>query len=80
MSRMAGIQDNDAGLRTRWIFKQIKRRLGRIPVSARIRACDFALLRIWEEMSAHVANAGGVPANLKELAQVKVAAMVGCPF
>jgi len=80
VNRISGIQDKDAGFRTRWIFKRIKRRLGRVPLSARIRAYDFELLRIWEEMSAHVAAAGRVPAKLKELAQVKVAAMVGCPF
>jgi len=80
VSRMAGIQDKDAGFRTRRIFKRINRRLGRVPLSARIRACDFEFLRLWEEMSAHVADAATVPAKLKELAQVKVAAMVGCPF
>lgn len=77
---MRGIQDNKAGIRVRWIFKRIKRRLGHVPLSARIRACDFQLLRLSEKMSAYIAEAGAVAPKLKELAQLKVAAMVGCPL
>ncbi len=80
MSRMAGIQDRQAGFKVRRVFKRIKGRLGRVPVSARIRACDPELLRISEEMSAYTAESAAVAPKLKELAQLKVAAMVGCPF
>lgn len=80
MNRTNGIQDNEAGVRIRRIFERIKQRLGRVPSSARIRAHDYQLLRISEEMSAHVAGDTAAAPKLKELAQVKVAAMVGCPF
>lgn len=80
MIRTRGIADNEAGIRVRWIFKRIKRRLGHVPFSARIRACDFNLLRLSEKMSAHVAKSAAVAPKWKELAQLKVAAMVGCPL
>jgi hypothetical protein len=75
-----GVQDNEAGLRTRLVFWFVKRKLGRVPLSARIRARDPKLLELAEKMSAHNAKPGAVSPKLKELAQLKVAAMVGCPF
>jgi hypothetical protein len=80
VSRIKGVQDNQAGIRVRLTFNRIKRRLGCIPLSARIRAHDLELLRISEKMSAHNAQSVTVAPKLKELAQIKVAAMVGCPF
>ena len=80
MSRTTGVQDHEAGLRVRWIFRLVKRRLGHVPLSARIRARDPKLLELAENMSAHDARPGLVSPKLKELAQLKVAAMVGCPF
>lgn len=80
MSRMVGVQDGEAEGVVRRIFERIKDRLGSVPASARIRACDPELLRISEDMSAHTAESTGAAPKLKELAQLKVAAMVGCPF
>lgn len=61
-SRAKGVQDNEAGLRVRLIFWLVKRRLGRIPLSARIRAHDTKLLELAERMSAHTAASGVVAA------------------
>ena len=80
MSRSTGVQDHEAGLRVRWIYRQVKRRLGHVPLSARIRAWDPKLLELAEKMSVHNARPSLVSSKLKELAQLKVAAMVGCPF
>ncbi|PYT77975.1 MAG: hypothetical protein DMG40_21695 [Acidobacteria bacterium] len=80
MSRTTGVQDHQASLRVRLIYRQVKRRLGHVPLSARIRARDPKLLELAEKMSAHNARTGLVSPKLKELAQLKVAAMVGCPF
>jgi hypothetical protein len=78
--RARGVQDDEAGLRVKLIFWFVKRRLGRIPLSARIRARDAKLLELSERMSVHTAASGIVAPKLKELAQLKVAVMVGCPF
>lgn len=80
MSRTAGVQQHEAGLRARVIFWLAKRRLGRVPLSARIQARDPKLLQAAARMSMHIARRGTVALKLKELAQLKVAALVGCPF
>jgi Carboxymuconolactone decarboxylase family len=80
MNRTVGVQNQEAGLRTRVIFWLAKRRLGRVPLSARIQARDPKLLEAAARMSMHIARPGTVPLKLKELAQLKVAALVGCPF
>ncbi len=49
-------------------------------MSARIQARDPKLLEAAARMSMHIARPGAVSLKLKELAQVKVAAMVGCPL
>lgn len=79
-SRAAGVRDDQAGFWTKLIFWRVRRRLGRIPLSSRIHARDLKLLLLNSEMSRHLAAPGKVPTKLKELAQLKVAAMVGCPF
>jgi hypothetical protein len=80
MPRAIGVQDNEAGLRTKVIFWFVKRRLGRIPLGTRLRARDPKLLELSGRLDMHVFKALTVPLKLKELAQLKVAAMVGCPF
>jgi hypothetical protein len=80
MSRSQGVQDNEAGLLTRIIFWLAKRALGRVPRGMRVRAFDPKYLRRAARMDLYAASRGTVPVSLKELAQLKVALMVGCPF
>ena len=79
-TRGIGVSDREAGLKTRFIYWLVKRRLKRVPLGVRIRARDPKLLELSGRMDMLVASAETVPANLKELAQIKVAVMVGCPF
>jgi len=79
-SRTNGVQDHEAGLKTRLIFRRAKKRFGHVPLSTRIRAYDPELLGLAERMSKYTSASGVVPPRLKELVQIKVAAMVGCPF
>jgi hypothetical protein len=46
----------------------------------RIRAFDRKYLRYAVRLDMYAASEGAVPSHLKELAQLKVALMVGCPF
>jgi len=80
MSRSAGVQDKDASLRTRIIFWFAKRKMGRVPVGVRVRALDSKFMNAALRMDLYAAGRGVTPMKLKELAQLKVAAMVGCPF
>lgn len=78
--RTTGVQDQQAGFWTRLIFRRAKRRYGHIPLSTRIRAFDPQLLRLCERMNTYTVIDGVASPKLKELVQLKVAAMVGCPF
>jgi hypothetical protein len=80
MLRSQGIQDNQASLLTRLLFHFVKRRLRRIPVGVRIRAFVPKYLRTAARMDMYSASQGLVSVHLKELAQLKTALMVGCPF
>jgi len=80
MLRSQGIPDNKAGLLTRIIFWLAKRRLGRIPLGMRIRALDPKFFKHAIRMDLYGASHGTVSTHLKELAQLKTALMVGCPF
>jgi len=79
MNRAIGVSDQQAGLRTRILYWLVKRRWGRISLGNRIRANDPKLLELACRMDV-LTSAGTVPLVLKELAQIKVAVMVGCPF
>jgi len=78
--RTKGVQDHQAGWFAKLIFWRAKRRYGHVPLSTRIRANDSKLLALAELMSAYTSARGSIPPNLKELVQLKVAAMVGCPL
>lgn len=80
MSRSEGIQNKQAGPLTRFIFWMAKRRLGHVPLGTRIRAFDPKFLRNALRLDLYGIAKGVVPFHLKELAQLKVAMMVGCPF
>ena len=79
-TRGIGVSDREAGLKTRFIFWLVKRRIRRIPLGVRLRARDPKLLELSSRMDLLIASAVTVPATLKELAQIKVAMLVGCPF
>jgi len=79
-TRADGVQDHEAGPRTKLIFRRVQRRYGHVTVPTRLRAHDPKLLELCDQMSRYTAAPGTVPANLKELAQLKVATMVGCEF
>jgi hypothetical protein len=78
MLRSEGVQN--PGLIDRFFFSFAKRRLGRVPLGTRIRAFDRKYLRYAVRLDMYAAGEGLVPFHLKELAQLKVALMVGCPF
>lgn len=80
MSRIPGIDEGRAGLSTRIIFWFARRKLGKVPQGMKIRALWPKLLGLTARFDMLMAKPGTVPDKLKELAQLKVAAMVGCPF
>jgi hypothetical protein len=79
VNREAGVTDQEAGLRTRFLYWLMKRRHGRVPQSMRIRARDPKLFWLARRIDLHMAAKSSVAFKLKELAQIKVAMMAGCP-
>lgn len=79
-TRARGVQDNEASPSILAAFRRAKRRYGHVPLSTRIRAREPKLLYAAERMNQYTASPGAVDPKLKELVQLKVAAMVGCPF
>ena len=80
MARIDGVSDDAAGLVTRGIYRGAKRLAGRVPDPLRIMAHSAPVM--WADVlfEMGIARARSVPARLKSLASVKVAAMVGCVF
>ena len=80
MARIAGVSDAEAGLVTRGVYRGTKRMLGQVPEPLRIIAHSKPVM--WADVMFELAlgRAHAVPARLKSLASIKVAALVGCVF
>lgn len=80
-NRTKGVSDSDASFFTKLMFRRVKRRYGHVPLPTRILANEPELLVLFQRMNKFTHDKpGSVPPTLKELVQLKVAAMVGCPF
>ena len=80
MARIPGVQPEEAGLFTRIAYFMTKRKLGRVIMPIKIKAHHPRLLRALAHMELGQEAAKTVPAQLKALAQVTGAMMIGCPF
>ncbi len=80
MDRIQGIGDSQAGLLTRLVYGALRKAIGIVPKSKRLAAHHTPTLLAGSWMDAINGGARQVAATLKELAQLKVATMAGCPF
>ena len=80
MPRIQGVEPKKAGLFVRIAYFMTRRRLGRVIMPIKIKAHHPRLLRALAHMELGQEAVKTVPAQLKALAQVKVAMMIGCPF
>jgi len=80
MARLEGVSDANAGLVTRGAYRGAKRLAGRVPDPLRIMAHSPAVMWADGLFELAIGRARSVPARLKSLASVKVAAMIGCVF
>ncbi len=80
MERAAGLPEGQTGWLTKLLYRALKKRLGVVPRSKTLAAHHTPSLLASTWMDAIVASAKTIPPVLKELAQIKVAVMVGCPF
>jgi hypothetical protein len=80
MERATGLKPADTGWITKLVYWALRKRIGRVSKSKTLAAYDLSTLIASTWMDAVGASAKTVPLLLKELVQLKVAAMVGCPF
>ncbi len=75
-----GKQELFRGLLTRILYFLVKRRLGRVVMPVRITAQHSRLLWGYGQMELSLDASRLVEEALKNLAQLRVATLVGCPF
>ncbi|MGA2878890.1 MAG: hypothetical protein ABSG13_08060 [Bryobacteraceae bacterium] len=80
MDRAIGVSAAQANWVTKLLYRALKKRIGRVPKAKTLAAhhTPTLLASIW--MDAVCASQRTVPMVLKELVQLKVATLVGCPF
>ena len=79
MARIEGFA-KPRSLFARVVFWMVKRRLGRVPLPVRILALHPRVFGGYARMELGLDKAKLVPITVKELAQVRVATLIGCPF
>lgn len=80
MERIEGVAPRDAGWVAKLIYRELRKRIGLVPKSKTLTAHHTPTLLASTWMDAIGAQARTVPEPLKELAQLKVAMLTGCPF
>jgi len=84
MARIAGADPRQQGLFhglfTRIIYSMTKRKLGRVVMPVKIAAHHPKLLWGYGQMEQSLLSSHLVDETLKNLAQLRVATLVGCPF
>ncbi len=84
MARIGGAERNQQGLLqglfTRIIYSMAKREVGRVVMPVKIAAHHAKLLWGYGQMEQSLFASKLVDAGLKNLAQLRVATLVGCPF
>lgn len=80
MERGTGLQDNEAGWIARLVFRALRKRMGRVPRAKRLLARHTPTLLAATGLDSICASAKTIAPDLKELVQIKVAVLVGCPY
>lgn len=68
------------GMFTRIIYSMTKRKVGRVVTPVRIAAHDGKVLWGYGQMEQSLLGSRRVDKGLKDLGQLRVATLVGCPF
>ena len=80
MDRAHGVTPSEANWIGRLIYRAMKKRIGRVPRAKTLAAYHTGTLLASTWMDSVCASARTISPLLKELAQLKVAALAGCPF
>ena len=80
MARIRGVEANEAGIFTRFIYWMTQRKLRRVVLPLKVTAHHPRLLVALGQMEMGQAAAHSVDAKIKALAGIKAATLIGCPF
>jgi hypothetical protein len=80
MARIRGVEANEAGLLTRFLYWMTKRKVGRVILPLKITAHQPRLLFAVGGMEMGQQALRTFDAKLKVLAEIKTATLIGCPF
>jgi hypothetical protein len=84
MARIPGADPSKQGLLrglfTRIVYAMTKRKVGRVVMPVQLVAHHPKLLWGYGQMEQSLASSHLVGAGLKDLAQLRIATLVGCPF
>jgi hypothetical protein len=80
MARIRGVEANEAGLFTRFLYWMTRRKVGRVILPFKVIAHLPRLLVAVGQMEMGQAAVRTVEPKLKALAGIKAATLVGCPF
>jgi hypothetical protein len=84
MARITGADPSKQGLLgglfTRIVYAMTKRKVGRVVMPVQLVAHHPRLLWGYGQMEQSFASSHLVDAGLKDLAQLRIATLVGCPF
>ena len=80
MARMPGVPNEKAGWLVKGLFAGVRRKAGSVSESFRIAGWNPRILLGWSLMEAALDSERQLDAKLRKLAEIKTAAMVGCPF
>ena len=80
MERAIGVTASEAGWITKLLYRALEKRIGRVPKAKMLAAHHTPTLLASTWMDSVCASARSVSPALKELVQLKVATLVGCPF
>ena len=80
MARIAGVENESAGLFTRFVYWMTRRKVRKVIQPVKIAAHQPRLLWAMGEMEMGQAAVHSVDHGLKALASIKTAALIGCPF
>ena len=80
MSRIAGVPEERAGLMARLLYRVSRKRLGKVPEPITVVAHHPQLAKGYGMFEWAMGRSRLVSLKLKELAQLKAATLIGCPF
>jgi hypothetical protein len=86
MAYMKGVEPSEAGWFTRLVYWFVRRKFGKLTGKDRliepvkIVAHHPQLLKAMGQMESGLERARSVPAELKQLASLQAAMLIGCPF